>query len=140
MIDEGSALGRVLVVDDDDDLRAAMAFCLRRAGYAVTAVATGAEAVAAAQAHRPEVAIVDLLLPDAGGPGLADTLRALDRLDALPVLFTTALAAQPVQAALPDAEVLFKPFTRDELVGRVTALWGARSAEPRPEARQDRVS
>ena len=123
---------RVLVVDDDDDLRAAMAFCLRRAGFAVAAVATGAEAIAAAQAHRPEVAVVDLLLPDAGGPGLADVLRKVGGLEALPVLFTTALAAQPVMTALPDADVLFKPFTRDELVDRVGRL----VATPSDDARQ----
>jgi DNA-binding response OmpR family regulator len=112
----------VLVVDDDDDLRQAMAFCLRRAGFAVTAVASGAEAVEVARAVRPRVAVVDLLLPDAGGPGVAEVLHEVRGLHALPVLFTTALAAQPVLAALPGAEVLFKPFTRDELVGRVTAL------------------
>lgn len=113
---------RVLVVDDDDDLRAAMAFCLRRAGYAVTAVATGAEAVASARAQRPDAVVLDLLLPDAGGPGVADALREVRGLAALPVLFTTALAPQPVRTALPDIEVLFKPFTRDELVGRVETL------------------
>jgi CheY-like chemotaxis protein len=129
---ELGAGGRVLLVDDDDDLRVAMAFCLRRAGFAVTAVATGAEAVAAAQAHRPEAAVVDLLLPDAGGPGLAEVLREVGGLEDLPVLFTTALAPQPVLAALPGAEVLFKPFTRDELVDRVGRL----VATPSDDARQ----
>jgi DNA-binding response OmpR family regulator len=125
---------RVLVVDDDDDLRAAMAFCLRRAGFAVTAVATGAEAVVAAQAQRPEAAVVDLLLPDAGGPGLAEVLREVGGLEELPVLFTTALAAQPVLAALPGADVLFKPFTRDELVDRVARLVATTSDDARRQS------
>ncbi len=113
---------RVLVVDDDDTLRAAMAFCLRRAGFTVASAATGADAVDAVRAARPAVAVLDLLLPDAGGPGVAEALRRERGLEALPVLFTTALAAQPVLAALPGAEVLFKPFTRDELVEHVARL------------------
>jgi CheY-like chemotaxis protein len=113
---------RVLVVDDDDTLRAAMVFCLRRAGFTVLAAATGQDAVEVARAAHPTVAVIDLLLPDAGGPGVAEALRREGGLEGLPVLFTTALAVQPVLAALPGIEVLFKPFTRDELVERVTRL------------------
>lgn len=129
----------MLVVDDDDDLRAAMTFCLRRAGFAVTAAASGHEAVEAAREVRPAAAVVDLLLPDAGGPGLADALRRERGLEALPVLFTTALAAQPVLSALPGEEILFKPFTRDELVERVTRLAGPGDPHDRRRAAEERT-
>lgn len=113
---------RVLLVEDDDGLRSVMVSCLRQAGYAVTAVATGAEALAAADLVRPHAAVIDLLLPDAGGPGLADVLRRERGLEGLPVLFTTALGLEPVKALLPRIAVLFKPFSRDELLGRLSRM------------------
>ncbi len=116
---------RVLLVDDDDALRDAMAYCLRRAGFAVVAVGTGADALAAARTIRPRAAIIDLILPDAGGPGVADAVRRERGLESLPVLFTTALSPQHVAPALPRESVLFKPFTREELVEWVSSLVGA---------------
>ena len=106
----------VLVVEDDDSLRAAMVRCLARAGFAVTSAATGADAVEMARALHPDAVVMDVVLPDAGGLGIAQAMRREKDLESVPVLFTTALSLPMIRETLAPAPVLFKPFTRRQLV------------------------
>lgn len=110
---------RVLVVEDDDELRWAMATCLSRAGYAVTLVATGVDALRAARALHPDAMVVDLMLPDSGGLGVANAVRGHPGLGSMPVLYTTGLDSPAVRDLLSPEPVLFKPFTRRALVSWV---------------------
>jgi CheY-like chemotaxis protein len=110
---------KVLVVDDDDANREAMALALARAGFDVVAAETGADAVALARAHAPDVLVLDVFLPDAGGLGVA---RAVGRGDGVPVLYVTGLSSPAVLDALAPAPVLLKPFTRRDLVRHVSDL------------------
>lgn len=107
---------RVLLVEDDDGLRSSMASCLSRAGFAVSSVATGADAVAAARAVHPDAMVIDILLPDAGGLGVARELWRERELAAVPVLFTTALSSPAVRSLLAAEQVLFKPFSKRQLL------------------------
>jgi DNA-binding response OmpR family regulator len=107
---------RVLVIEDDDELRTAMATCLSKAGFAVTPVATGADGVEAARAVHPDAVVIDVMLPDAGGLGVAREVRRLADLESVPVLFTTALDLPSVRDLLAPAPVLFKPFTKRQLL------------------------
>ncbi|HEX9290059.1 MAG TPA: response regulator [Anaeromyxobacteraceae bacterium] len=118
------ALGspKVLVVEDDDELRAAVASCLSRAGFAVTPVATGADAVEAARTVHPDAVVIDVMLPDAGGLGVAKEVRRQPDLEAVPVLFMTALSLPSVRKLLAPAPVLFKPFTRLQLLTSVRGV------------------
>jgi CheY-like chemotaxis protein len=93
---------------------------LMRAGYAVVAVRSGADAVAAARHSRPEVAVIDVFLDDAGGLGVARALRR--ELAEVRVLFVTGLTLPSVREALAPAPVLFKPFGRRELLSSLSAL------------------
>jgi two-component system, OmpR family, response regulator len=114
---------KVLVVDDDDSNREAMTRALARAGFDVLAADTGAEAVALARAHGPDVVVLDVFLPDAGGLGVArEVRRGEDPLHPVPVLFVTGLSFPAVGDALAPEPVLFKPFTRSDLVRRVREL------------------
>jgi len=110
---------RVLLVEDDDGLRTAMAGCLARAGFAVSSVATGADAVAAARAVRPDAMVIDVVLPDAGGLGVAHEVWRDRELRSVPVLFTTALSNPVVRNLLAPAQVLFKPFSKRQLLSWV---------------------
>lgn len=123
---------KVLVVEDDDDLRVAMASCLAGAGFDVTIVATGADAVRAALRERPQVMVIDVMLPDSGGLGLAEALRRYPELEPVPVLFTTGLAAPAVKALLAPAPVLFKPFGRRQLLSAVRSAVEGRPQAPGP--------
>jgi len=111
---------RVLVVDDDEPLRDAMARTLTRAGYLVTAASSGADALESGVATRPDAAVIDVFLRDAGGLGVARALRR--ELVDVPVLFITGLSLPAVREALAPAPVLFKPFTRRQLVASLRSL------------------
>jgi two-component system OmpR family response regulator len=125
----GSPRTRVLLVEDDDSLRSAAAQCLSSAGFAVTAVATGADAVEAARDLRPDVLVIDLMLPDAGGLGVARAIRRQRALREVPVLFTTALSNPAVLGLLHPAPVLFKPFSRADLLRTVRGVAGPAQAD-----------
>ena len=111
---------RVMVVEDDEPLREAMVRALARAGYRVVAAGCGADALEAGRATRPDAAVIDVFLGDAGGLGVARDLRR--DLPGVPVLFVTGLSLPAVRQALAPAPVLFKPFTRRQLVASLRAL------------------
>jgi DNA-binding response OmpR family regulator len=111
---------RVLVVEDDEELREAVTRALTRAGFEVVVAATGAAALAAVRGLAPDAAVVDVFLPDAGGLGVARRLR--EAWGPVPVLFVTGLAIAAVREALAPAPVLFKPFTRKQLLASLRQI------------------
>jgi two-component system response regulator MprA len=113
---------RLLVVEDDADLRSLLRRGLEEEGFAVTTVATGAGALTAAQ-DEPDALIVDIGLPDADGRDVCQALRA--RGSNAPVLFLTARDAVTDRLSGFSAggdDYLTKPFHFGELVARVRAL------------------
>jgi DNA-binding response OmpR family regulator len=115
---------KVLLVEDDDGLRTVMASCLSRAGFAVSSVGTGADAVAAARAVRPDAMVIDVMLPDAGGLGVAQEVWRERELRSIPVLFTTALSNPLVRTLLAPTQVLLKPFSKRQLLSWVRTATG----------------
>jgi two-component system response regulator MprA len=114
---------RVLVVEDDDELRGVLRRGLQEEGFAVDAVGTGAELLERVDAARPDVLVVDIGLPDADGRDLCQALRA--RGVDVPVLFLTARDALVDRVAGFDAggdDYVAKPFAFVELVARLQAL------------------
>jgi two-component system response regulator MprA len=121
----------ILVVDDQAEVRDALADGLRVAGYTVRAEADGAAALRAVAAWRPDVMIVDVMMPGTDGLAVCRTLRA--RGDRTPVLVLTALDAVSDRIEGLDAgadDYLSKPFDLGELVARVRAL--LRRSRPGP--------
>jgi two-component system, OmpR family, response regulator len=113
---------RLLIVEDDADLRSLLARGLREGGFDVTAVGDGAGALAAA-ASEPDALIIDVGLPDADGRDICQALRA--RGSTAPVLFLTARDALTDRLSGFNAggdDYVTKPFHFDELVVRVRAL------------------
>ncbi|HVP66914.1 MAG TPA: response regulator [Anaeromyxobacteraceae bacterium] len=119
---ERLAAPHVLLVDDDEGLRQAVARGLAKAGYRVSVAADGREALERVREERPDAAVLDVLLPDSGGLGLAAEMRRIPGLGALPVLFVTALAPSAVGDTLFPSPVLFKPFSYRQLVAGVRTL------------------
>ena len=109
-------------MEDDAGLREAVARGLAKAGYQVSAAGSAREALERVGEGTPDAAVVDVLLPDAGGPGLAAEMRRREGLRSLPVLFVTALAPAAVRDTLFPSPVLYKPFTYRQLVAAVRAL------------------
>ncbi len=118
---------RVLLVEDTAAVRRAVTRGLTAAGFDVTAVAGGAQALAVFDAVRPAVVVTDLTMPGMDGFELVRTLRV--RQVGVPVLVISARdSAQDRAAALAAGcdSYLVKPFGLAELRDRVTALADAR--------------
>lgn len=113
---------RLLLVDDEPGLRAAVTAYLEDEGFAVTTAADGEEGWQKAQELLPDVVISDVMMPRCDGYGLLKKLRADERLGGTPVIFLTAkgMTADRIagfQAGCDD--YIPKPFDPDELVARV---------------------
>ena len=113
----------VLLVDDDASIRRMLERTLVADGYAVTAVADGGAALAAAERSLPEVIVLDVAMP--GLDGLAVTRRLRAKALTVPILLLTARDALADRVAGLDAgadDYLVKPFEAQELTARLRAL------------------
>jgi PAS domain S-box-containing protein len=115
---------RVLVADDNADMREYLARLLRSAGYLVTTVTDGQAALDAVRASAPDLVISDVMMPRLDGLGLVAALRADARTAAVPVFLLSARAGQEasiegLRAGADD--YLVKPFSAAELLARARA-------------------
>jgi two-component system phosphate regulon response regulator PhoB len=119
---------RVLVVDDEPDISALVAYHLAKAGYRVATAATGAEAVDAATVQAPSLVVLDLMLPDMSGFDVLERLRGPDGPPGARDVAVLMLTARRDEAdrirglALGADDYLTKPFSPPELVLRVGAI------------------
>jgi two-component system response regulator MprA len=126
------AVPQVLVVDDDPQLREALTRALELDGYAVSTASNGVKALDSVSETRPDVMVLDVMMPYVGGLDVCRTLRA--RKDRLPILVLTARDEVGDRVAGLDAgadDYLTKPFALEELRARLRALLRrAASEEP----------
>jgi len=109
---------RVLVVEDDEDLRSLIRSTLADAGYVAVEAADGAAALAACAERDPDVILLDLALPLLGGQAFADAYRrGLGR--AKIIVTSGATRGGEESARMRAAVFLSKPYGLDELVGAV---------------------
>ncbi len=116
---------RILVVDDEADIVALVAYHLVKAGYRVSTASTGPDALAAARQERPALIVLDLMLPGASGYEVIEQLRAAPATRDIAVLMLTARREEQdrIQGlALGADDYLTKPFSPQELVLRVGAI------------------
>ena len=119
-VESGGADGaRVLVLDDDEDVRAFLSESLEGLGCTVVSAASGAEGIEALRQWRPDLALVDYAMPGMNGAEAARAAREIH--PGLPIVFVTGYAeSEQLEAALGDgAPVLRKPFTLAELASAV---------------------
>src|SRR6476659_7044429 len=129
-----SSGARVLVVDDDPQLREALTRALELDDYRVATASNGAQALEAISAQRPDVVVLDVMMPYVGGLDVCRTLR--ERKDRLPILVLTARDEVGDRVAGLDAgadDYLTKPFALDELRARLRALLRRSAAEEADE-------
>lgn len=123
---------RVLIVDDDRDVRNILGSVLRQRGLEVSLAANGREALDALREHQFAVMILDLLMPEADGFEVLDELHRSDP-KTLPVVLVLTGAEKPVVERLdPDRihGIVRKPFDPDDLAGVVLACAEIRSRKP----------
>lgn len=129
---------RILVVDDEQDLRELVARVLGRSGYDVLVAEDGIEGVEACFEHAPDLVVLDVSMPRLDGWGVLDRIREVSE---VPVIMLTARTAEVdrvrgLRAGADD--YLPKPFGHQELVARIEALLRrARRDQPPPDARYE---
>jgi two-component system, OmpR family, phosphate regulon response regulator PhoB len=122
---------RVLVVDDEADIVALVAYHLVKAGYRVSTASSGPDAIAAARQERPALVVLDLMLPGASGYDVLEQLRAQAATREIAVLMLTARREEQDRIrglSLGADDYLTKPFSPQELVLRVGAILRRMSA------------
>jgi len=114
----------VLVVDDEPTIRDVVSRYLVRAGYDTTVAATGREALTQADHERPDVVVLDLMLPDVDGLEVMRRLRQQDRSRTAIVLLTARgeESDRVIGLRLGADDYVVKPFSPAELVARVDAM------------------
>lgn len=116
---------RVLVVDDEPDITALVAYHLARAGFRVSTVANGNDALAAAADERPDVIVLDLMLPGISGLDVLQELRNRPATRDAGIIVLTARREESDRIrglTLGADDYLVKPFSPQELVLRVQAV------------------
>ena len=120
---------RLLVVEDDDGIAAPLVSGLRREGFEVERVATGAAALAAPE---PDLVLLDLRLPDMDGYAVAREMRGRSR---VPIIMVTARGEEVdrvVGLEIGADDYVVKPFGLRELIARINAVMRRVSAPPSP--------
>jgi two-component system phosphate regulon response regulator PhoB len=116
---------RILVVDDEPDITALVAYHLAKAGYRVSTASNGPDALKSAREERPDLLILDVMLPGASGYDVLAELRRREETKDVGVILLTARREEPDRIrglSLGADDYLTKPFSPAELALRVSAL------------------
>lgn len=118
-------MAKILIAEDEPDIRDLVAFTLRFAGYEVVAVPNGAEAVKAAPLEMPDLILMDVRMPQMTGYEACEKIKADDRVKDIPVVFLSAKGQDSeIEAGMAAGatEYLLKPFGPLELTEKVKEL------------------
>ena len=121
---------RILAVDDEPDLTELIAYHLGRNGHVVETAANGWEAIDQVNRHRPDLILLDLMLPDLDGFGFCEILRRNPATATIPVIIISAWASNDSRLLgleLGALDYITKPFSPHELVERVNRFLNQRA-------------
>jgi DNA-binding response OmpR family regulator len=116
---------RILLVDDDPDIRDMLTFKLSNAGFETFSEADGETGLAAARELKPDLLLLDWMMPKLTGPEVCQKLREDPETASTPIILLTARAQEAdVQSGFATGadDYISKPFSPRELVSRVNAL------------------
>jgi len=120
-------MAKILIADDERDIRDLVAFTLRFAGYEVVATGNGEEVLQAAQLNPPDLILLDVRMPRLSGYDTCRRLKEKPLTAAIPVVFLSAKGQEAeVQEGmqLGAVEYIVKPFSPEDLLTRVKAILG----------------
>jgi two-component system, OmpR family, phosphate regulon response regulator PhoB len=118
-------MARILVVEDEKDLQELLSYNLRRAGHTVAVVGNGTEALGAVSDHRPDLVLLDLMLPDVTGIEVCRKLKGEPATRDIPIVMVTAKGDEVdrvVGFELGADDYVVKPYSLRELLLRVDAV------------------
>ena len=118
---------KILVVDDERDVRGLLYDFLTEEGYRVTLAKNGAEAIGLAELENPEVILLDINMPGIDGIEVCKKLKAQEKTKFIPIIIITALEESGFIAYLEGADdFVSKPFRRDEILSKMSQHLGVR--------------
>ncbi len=118
-------MAKILIAEDEPDIRELVAFTLRFAGYEVVAASNGEEAVQTASREYPDLILMDVRMPRMTGYDACRIMKSKMELKDIPVVFLSAKGQESeIQTGLEAGaeEYLLKPFAPDQLTDRVRAI------------------
>jgi len=118
---------RILIVDDEPSIVISLEFLMRREGFEVSAARDGEEGLSAIRALRPDLVILDVMMPRLNGFEVCEAVRADPTLSDVRILMLTAKGREAEinkGLAVGANAYIPKPFSTHELVGRVHSLLG----------------
>ena len=116
---------KVLIIEDDTDIRELIKFNLEQDGYAVEEAATGAEGLDRIKRRQPDLVLLDLMLPGMPGLEICRVLRSAKETSTLPILIVTAKGTEVDKVLgleMGADDYVVKPFSPRELIARVKAV------------------
>ena len=122
-----SEMRKVLIVDDEPNIVTALEFLLRRSGYDVRLASNGAEALQQIDAYRPDVVLLDVMMPVKSGYEVCQTVRERPELANVRIVMLSAKGSEAeVSKGLSLGADLYitKPFSTQELVAAIDRLFG----------------
>jgi CheY-like chemotaxis protein len=118
-------MARILIAEDEPDIRELVAFTLRFAGHEVTTTSNGEEALQQASQIIPDLILMDVRMPRMTGYDACRTMKATPALKDIPIVFLSAKGQDSeIQSGLDAGaeDYLLKPFAPDQLTERVKAI------------------
>jgi DNA-binding response OmpR family regulator len=125
---------KILLIEDDADLFSLLKYNLEREGYVLVGSQTGKGAVELCRREKPDLLILDIMLPDSDGLEICRAVRAHPELSHIPILFLTAKATETdriVGLELGADDYIVKPFFVRELVARIKVHLRDRTVSPK---------
>ena len=125
---------KIVLVEDDADLFALLKYNLEKEGYSFAGSQTGKNAIALFRGEKPDLIILDIMLPDSDGLEICRAVRAHPDLAHIPIIFLTAKGSETDRVLgleLGANDYVVKPFSIRELIARVKIQFRDRSAAPR---------
>ena len=123
------SLQRILLADDEPDILEVSKIALEMVGgFEVEVCSSGAELLQLLPDFRPDLIIMDVLMPDMAGPEVLSRVRQLPDYSGIPVIFLTGVANGIELKALRDsgaADVILKPFDPMTLADRIDGIWSS---------------
>ncbi|MBI4314578.1 MAG: response regulator [Chloroflexi bacterium] len=124
-------MAKVLIAEDERDIRELITFTLRYAGHEVIQAANGEEALALTREGVPDLIMMDVRMPKMTGYEACRLIKADDKIKHIPVVFLSAKGQETeIQTGLEvgAADYILKPFAPDQLIKRVSEILGRKSA------------
>lgn len=125
---------RVLIIEDEPDIVRSIEYAFRQAGFEVSSATSGRDGRSLASSKRPDVILLDLMLPDVEGTDVCRSLKADPKTSSIPIILVTARSSEVdrvVGFELGADDYVVKPFSTRELVLRARAIL-RRAEQPPP--------